>query len=191
MATLMKNQSDLETDLLERIHQGDPEAEKLLFDTFQVLPKISMMVRRRISAPREDLNDLINDIALSVIINLRKGMLDSAKGSLGTYIWGITRNKIRDYLKPNAVRKRQTQELDESYLTFHDRSLERKEERHQLRSAIRRLESKYRDALMMRYYEELSIKEMAEKLSLSVTQVYTRIHYALELLGNSIDINDN
>ena len=176
-----------ENELVHRICQGDKQAEQFLFRHYELLGKIGMMVRQRVKASKEDQRDLVNDIAYSMIINLRKGMFDPDKGSLSTYLWGITRNKIRDYLKPNAARKRNTDLLEEGHLVTYDDTIENNERSRILKKGISQLETKYRQILQLRYFEELTIPEIVEKIDLKPSQVYSRIHYALRLLEEELD----
>lgn len=171
-----------ESALLKRIASGDSEAEQLLFEHFKLYDKIRMMVRHRIQAEPDAEADLISDIIASLLINLRKGMFDPEKGSLGNYAFGIARNRIRNYLRPTEVIKRQTSEIDETHQIYEDLSLENSETAEVLSRSIKNLAIKYQQVLMLRYYENYSIPEIADQLGLSATQVYSRIHYALELL---------
>ncbi len=139
------------------------------------------MVRARVQASREDQNDLINEVLMSILGNLRRGMFDPEKGQLGSYLWGIARNKIRDFFK-RVAQDRQHDAIAEDLPDFHPDPFERQQKRRQLHNALQKLDEKYRIVLTLRYQEELEIEDIAGQLGLTHTQVYNQIHYGLRLL---------
>lgn len=173
--------------LLRRIQSGDPEAEQELFVKGNLLEKISMMVRHRIQDPPEAQQELVSDIVMSLLLSLRKGMFDPEKGSLGTYAYGVARNKIRNYYRPSVSNKRQGTTLMENHLIFEDNRLEEAEITRAMERVLKNLAPRYREVIILRYYEELSINEIARRIHLTPKQVYSRIHYGLELIRAEID----
>lgn len=169
-------------ELFQRIANGDREAEVELLTILQLYTRVKLIVDSRLSARAADKEDIVSDVIVALLVNLRKGYYDPAKSAFTTYAWAITANKIRDYLRPGATKKRSADSLEEHHLVHIDQSLEERELQHQLRRAVKSLPSKYRRILMMRYFEELTIREIAAQLNLSENQVYNRIHYALALI---------
>ena len=87
-----------ETELIKRIYKGDPQVENELFSQFD--SRIVRKVRFSIGMNNEDWQDVVSEIQVAMLNNLREGKFDVARGvSLGTYVFGITMNKIRDYFK--------------------------------------------------------------------------------------------
>jgi len=173
-----------ESDLLYRIKCGDHSAERELFKRYSVMERVETMVHTRVHAPLSDRRDLIGDILFSILISLRKGHFDPQRGEIGSYIWGIARNKIRDYLKPGYGRQTFTI-IEEILLDEQDNSFQ-EERRDRLKAALKKLDQKYRQVIFMRYYEEMKINEIARKLQLEPPQVYNRIHYAISLIREII-----
>lgn len=171
-----------EIDLVARIKDGDPVAESELIKRFKVIERIEVMIRARIYTNREDQDDLINDVLLSVVTNLRRGMYNPEKGALGSYLWGIVRNKLRDFMKPNAARERNMAALEPNLVDFNESALVKNERKNMLRTLVKQLDWKYQEILILRYYEDLSIDDIASQLELTSMQVYNRIHYALALM---------
>jgi RNA polymerase sigma-70 factor (ECF subfamily) len=60
--------------------------------------------------------------------------------------------------------------------------IEREERRQELRKKLRRLEPKYQEVLYLRYFEGLSVQEIAQRLNLPPRRVSERINYATKLL---------
>ena len=107
----MKNPDNLienEQKLLQRIARGEKTAEQELLKRHAIVEKIEMMVYTRLNAPKEDKDDLVGKILLNVILNLRNGRYNPQKGDLNSYIWGIARNKIKDYLEKSKHLRHQT-----------------------------------------------------------------------------------
>ena len=177
-----KSSTPNENELINRIRSGDRSAEIELLEHFEVLKRIQIIVRTRLTATADDHQDLVSEILMAVLINIRDGKFDADRGKLCTYIWGIARNKIRDFLKPKAARHRQSIPLDDHHVRVQAFSLEKQEDMEILRSIVSGLDRKYQQIITMRYYDELSILEIAEQLELTSSQVYNRIHYALGLI---------
>ncbi len=179
---MSKSSPPTEIELISRIRSGDHSAEIELLEQFDVVKRVQIIVRTRLTAPQDDYQDLVSEIVMAVLINLRAGKFDPEKGKLCTYIWGIARNKIRDYLKPKAARHRQSLPLDDHHLSVQAFSMETKEDMALLRSVVASLDDKYKEIIILRYYKELAIEEIGQQLELSNSQVYNRIHYALGLI---------
>ena len=183
--TLTTMSSDLKS-LIERIRGGDADAERELLDKYYVIDRVRMMISRKLIASDEDKSDLLIEISSAFIISLREGMYDPGRGNLGSYLWGITSNRIGKFLRRKERRRIMTEMVSEP-VSAHCNSdviLEKAEQQKRLKRLIGRLDAKYQKVILLRYYEELAIPEIAEQLEIGERQVYNRIHYALRLLGN-------
>ncbi|WP_278280556.1 RNA polymerase sigma factor [Tepidibacter formicigenes] len=56
--------------------------------------------------------------------------------------------------------------------------------RNKVRNSILKLDIKYKEVIFLRYYNELSCNEIANKLNLNVNTVITRINRAKRILNN-------
>lgn len=172
-----------ETELVKRIYSGDARAETELFSHFDA--RIIRKVRFSIGTSNSDWQDLVAEIKIALLENLRDGKFDVDRGVLlGSYVFGITMNKIRDYFK-----FRKKQEIisaippDDNELSVDDEpEVERQELRKILRTLLEKLKLKYKEVLYLRYYEELSINEISLKIKLPPRRVSERINYAVKLL---------
>jgi len=176
--------SESDKELVRRIRAGDQESEKELFKRFN--DKISKLVSINLSRSSQHWEDVVAETQIAVLISLRQGRYDPEKGiSLSSYIYGITMNKIRDFYKFAKKEAMVSSEIPLETLKIsakEDADLEREELRQLLREAINQLKGKYKEVLYLRYYEELSIREISERLKLPSRRVSERIHYALKLL---------
>ncbi len=172
--------------LVQRIAQQDTLAERELLSLFG--SRIARKVKYAIGAGNDDWKDLVNDIILAVLENLRNGKFDMQRGTpLGSYIYGITNNKIHDYYK---LRKRQIQyqplERGADFDVAGEFEIERRELQALMKEMLKKLKYKYQQVLYLRYYEELSIAEISERIDLPPRRVSERINYAIKLLQKEI-----
>lgn len=171
--------------LIDKIAEGDIQAENELF--LHLVEKVKFIVRVRLKgkANLEDQNDIVSEIQHAVLMNLRKGAYDPAKGkSLEAYVIGIINNIIGQYFRKLINKKEmevedldgfaQNQESVLSGLLDEERSIK-------LRKCLQRLKPKYSEVLLLRVYEKKSIEEIAQKLNLERRRVSERINYAFKL----------
>ena len=175
-----------EAELLAEIQKGNTEAEQGLLSGLRIPARVEMMIRSRLQISDADLADMVAEVLLAILVNLRAGKFHAAKGSVSLYAWGIARNKIRDYLKPKADNQRQTAELDAVRSGVENYEVEKNEQRQILLKCIRQLAPRYRDVIIVRYHEGKNVEEIADKMALTPTQTYSRIHYALDLLRGQL-----
>lgn len=177
-----------EIELAEKIKSGDAEAENHLFLRFQ--GEIEMMVWARMSRePAENRADTMAKINAGILQSLRKGSFDPTKGkSLGAFIAGTTYNTIAMYFRK---KKTDRKFFDPGSMDDHPEpsanplqlnEMVSREEITQVKSCLRRLNPTYATALALRFYQDLSIGEMAEMLKLERRRVSERINYGLKLL---------
>ncbi len=169
-------------DLVKRIQAGETEAETRLFHKYG--PLIMRKVSSDLGAGNADWKDVAADAQLALLMSLRQGKFDVNRGtSLGSYIYGLTINKIRDYFKTQKRRPLITETLPECIVSAAQAyDMEKKEIQSQLKALLGKLKFKYKEVLYLRYYEDLSITEISEKINLPSKRVSERIHYAIKLL---------
>ena len=165
------------------IKQGDNQAEVDLISYFN--EKIKYKVCTSIGYKNNDWQDVVNDIEIALIESLRKGLFKKDIGiPLGSYVYGITQNKIRDYFKMKS--KNKNMYIEQSNINditgYEEFILENEEIRSILKELLTKLKIKYKEALYLRYYEELSISQISKKIKIHPRRVSERINYALKLL---------
>jgi RNA polymerase sigma-70 factor (ECF subfamily) len=181
-----------ESELVKNILQGSRQAENELFNLF--IEKITWKVRTMLGSSNDDWKDVAGECMMAVLVSLRKGKLDLNKGNMGTYIFGVTRNKIRDYYK---LKKRKgdkalrIDELSEKAVAINaEPEIEKKEFQGNVLSIINQLPPKYGEVLKLCYLEELSIKEAGQKLNIPPEEVSRRLWYGKQLLRNKYKNDD-
>lgn len=108
------------------------------------------------------------------------------RASLKTYLTKMTVNRSYDYLRSW---KQRTFSLLEQ-LTGTSRGVDyrvmQKEERGEITSAVLKLPVKYREVLLLYYYEDLQVNEVAEFLQVPVSTVKTRLQRGREKLKQAL-----
>jgi len=111
------------------------------------------------------------------------------RSSLKTYLTRMTINKCKDYLKSWHYRK---QVLTNSFSNRTRKTPNRfieQDEKLELADAVMQLSLKYREVIIHYYFEELSVLEIAQILSISDNTVKTRLRKARALLREQLKHN--
>jgi RNA polymerase sigma-70 factor (ECF subfamily) len=178
-----------ERQLVQRAQAGDFEAFTELISAHK--DRIYGLALR-LSGSREDAEDIVQDALLKAIDKIDQFRLES---SFGTWLYAIALNQARALL---ARRKQDDLRPIEDYLPGHQavdiesgragveapglfewKDPEKLFEEEELRQIIDRLVAelpyKYREAFLLRYDEELSVKEIADVINESEAATKSRI----------------
>lgn len=109
------------------------------------------------------------------------------EASLKTWIYSITLNVCRLKLQKGQTPQRLQQTLVrllrfESYIPTPEEAVTRQDERDLVWGAIMKLDDSFRLPILLRYYDNLPIAEIAQALGTSQRTVYVRLHKAHERL---------
>jgi len=178
-----------ESDLLERILNGELEAFDQLMKEYQEI--VYLNVNKIIQNSQISL-DLCQDIFLKIYKNFENFRFGS---SLKTWIIRISINESLSWVKKN---KNKMNEIcfNENESLCCENSTEnaetkiiQKEEIKKLNLAISNLNPKHGEAVILRYYENLSLKEIANILKCSEGVVKNILHRSLKKLRKEIESN--
>ncbi len=133
---------------------------------------------------RADAEDLCSDIFEKVQRKLPE--YDSSKASVGTWVFTITRNTLIDFFR----RKKPQEELDENLAddSAVDESLLNTETLSELAAALRQMPPQLTDIIVLRYYDQKPLTEIATLLGLSYGVVKLRHQSALKLLREKMEM---
>ncbi|TFD94375.1 sigma-70 family RNA polymerase sigma factor [Jeotgalibacillus sp. R-1-5s-1] len=113
------------------------------------------------------------------------------RSSLKTYLAKITVNKCHDHLR-SWKNKRSMLSVSMKHLLSADKSpeesFEHRETENELALCVLALPVKYREVIILYYYQELSITEMSGVLSCSDNTVKTRLRRAKKILQTKLDV---
>ncbi len=119
----------------------------------------------------------------------------NAIGSASAWIRRIVRNKAVDMLRKPA--KRETGQSDSYFAAIEDSSPTPEQEaligdeRRWLREALAVLNSDQREVIVLCYYQEMSVKEIADATGSAVNTVKTRLFYARRKLHDWIEAHNS
>ena len=139
--------------------------------------KVMGYIRARVQGSA-DAEDLCSDVFEKIFLKI--GDYDSEKSSLSTWIFTITRNTVIDFFR----RSHPSDELDENMADGSevDAHLLRTETLSELAAALRRLPVQMAEIIVLRYYDNKPLTEIAERLGISYGAVKLRHQAALQAL---------
>ncbi len=171
-----------ERELIARMRAGDFEAFSELIDAHK--DKIYALVHR-LAGNKENAEDIVQETFLKAIDNIGQFRGES---SFGTWLYAIALNLSRAHF---AREKQADLRPIESYLPSQGEAavghanlmdwqnphkiLESNELRETIGRALDSLPYKYREAFLLRYHNELSVKEIAKLTGQSVASAKSRI----------------
>ncbi|MBQ4280064.1 MAG: sigma-70 family RNA polymerase sigma factor [Rikenellaceae bacterium] len=185
----LKKLSDQE--LLNAYLSGDESAISVLIERHRkrVADYIFMMVKNR-----EITDDIFQDTFIKVIRFLGEGRYTES-GRFLSWVLRIAHNQVIDYFRQNKQQNLVT-EGDAGYDILNNRKLaegtiEDRMVSDQIESDVRKLieflPEEQREVVMMRYYMNLSFKEIAEQTNVSINTALGRMRYALINLRKLIE----
>lgn len=136
---------------------------------------------------KEMAEDIVQDVCVRAIENKNRFRGDA---TYKTYLMKMTINRSYDYLRSWTYR----QESVKSFVhqLFNGESVEhqllKKDERAQLGFEVLKLKPKYREVLVLYYYEDFKIHEIASLLDISENTVKTRLKRAREQMKQTLDM---
>lgn len=180
----MVNMSSMNDEQLVKAYaQGNNEAFDTLLNRHQ--ERIYNYILRIIK--NEDVaNDIFQDTFVKAIMNIRKGRYTDT-GRFPAWISRIAHNLIIDYFRQEKSENLQSCDIDEvdllnrkelSEATIED-ILITEQIHDDVRLLIDELPAAQREVLMMRYYRNMSFKEIAEATGVSINTALGRMRYAI------------
>ena len=162
--------------LAERVLGGDAVAFEFLFNRYK--EAIRRLFVQRLGSDR-DADDLLQETFIKVYINIHRY---SPEFTFGQWVYTIARNTFIDFVR----RRQEDLPFDEKFSapvssapTPEERFINL-QQRAQIENYLGRLTPRYRRLIVMRFFDEYSYEEIADKLSLPLGTVKTQIHRARE-----------
>jgi RNA polymerase sigma-70 factor (ECF subfamily) len=171
-------------DLMERTAQGDEEAFRLLVQRWE-RPILVFLERMLVS--REEAEDAGQETFLRVFAEARRYR---AEGQFRSWIFRIAGNLARSRLRRRRVLhwiRLEPQVVDPpDPAEGADRALERNESRRSVRAALARLPDRQREAILLRRYENLSYREIAAAMGVTVPAVESLLQRGMAALRKDL-----
>jgi RNA polymerase sigma factor (sigma-70 family) len=181
-----------EIELVKKISRGNRQAEDDLFTHF--IEQIAWIVQTKLGSTHEGWKDVVGDTIIAALINLRQGKFNVNRGNLGSYIYGITRNKIRDYFKKKKKQDEKKIRIDElseiDVIIKDDSELDRNIIHEKALDIINELPTKYGQVLKLIHCEGLSVKQISQRLNITPEEVSKRLWYGKQLIKKNYKKDD-
>ena len=173
--------------LAARVAANEPGALEELYDTTS---RMVFGLALRIVGDRAAAEEVTLDVYLQVWRQAAK--FDASRASFLSWLMLLARSRALDYLrsKPSKARK-QEQELDPAddrrFGAEGTSFVEARQMRESVSAALDGLDAARREAIELAFYEGCSHSEIAERLSLPLGTVKTRIRTGLQQLRSSLE----
>jgi RNA polymerase sigma factor (sigma-70 family) len=148
--------------------------------------RIARLVYRLLGEP-DEVEDVVQEVFLSVLQNFERFRGES---KLSTWLTAIALNKCRSHYRRRLLRPRSLLRLAKNPPASCDQvhPSEAAEVQQELRRAIQRLPAKYREPIVLRYFEELPVGEVGQVLGISANNVEVRLTRARQRLKEMLSI---
>ncbi|NTV44494.1 MAG: RNA polymerase sigma factor [Candidatus Yonathbacteria bacterium] len=166
--------SATDEDIARAVQEGDADAFGTIVERYE--PKLSRYARKFLTG-YDDITDAIQDVFIKVYENIQSY---DAKRPFSPWIYRIAHNEL-----VNILRKRKRQPIslfDPDTIFPHpvaketaDGEVIREELSREMERDLEKLDEKYREPIVLYYYEDMDYKAIAEILRIPVSTVGVRI----------------
>ena len=178
--------SHTDNELMQLIVERDSLAFSELYDRYN-----RMLVNyfyKMLWQDEEKSQDFMQDLFTKIV---EKPKSFDIKRNFKTWMFSVANNMCKNEYRKQAVRKNTSYNLDESYqikdtaMNAMD-SLQDTQFSEKLTVELAKLDEKQKSTFVMRYFQDLSIKEIAETLECSEGTIKSRLFYTLKKLTVSL-----
>ena len=172
--------------LLRRAGKGDEEAFALLYRRHQAaLYRFAL----RMSGNAWAAEEIVQDVFMTLMRDPKK--FDPARGTLGAFLYGVTRNRVLKHLERSPQRELPLEEKNENGsgpgivlldATTPAIQAEKRERAEQVWAAVVDLPAEFREAVVLCELEERSYEEAAELIGCPIGTIRSRLHRGRTLL---------
>lgn len=183
MDTTPENLTDEEIVL--RVQKGDSEIFGVLVDRYE---KKLLRYGKKFLAHPEDVQDIVQDVFIRAYRNIQS--FDLAQ-RFNPWIYRIAHNAYLNTMRRNSLAPL-TVDFDTVLVHFkYDDPSESEREQRDMRDLVERsmngLSAKYREVLILHYFEEMPYKDIADVLEIPIGTVSIRLKRAREALKKNIN----
>ncbi|MBW3494472.1 MULTISPECIES: sigma-70 family RNA polymerase sigma factor [Bacillus] len=170
---------------LYKMESGDQEAFQVIYE--YTCKDIYRTVVFLLGNQHQDVDDIVNE----VYIKMWKSVTNyDMNRSFRFWLHGIVVKQVQDWRRKSWRRfrifeKKKMYEQDRSYIM--DEGILHKETRNELAEVVQKLSYKHREVVIMRYFHEYSLDEIAVLLQIPVGTVKSRLHTALKRLRTEME----
>lgn len=166
--------------LVQRIKNGDPAAWEILVTKYY--DDIYAYCVRNCYGNRTLAEDLTQDIFLTLIKNIKNYRFT---GKFYNYLFTITINTCRNYYTKKRLVTTDLAAYQETLAATHqmDANLLLQEQQHVIQKALNQLNDSQKESLILKFYYDFKVKEIAKLTNVSVPTCQSRIQQGLKKLA--------
>ncbi len=161
------------------IQNGKSDVFEILINRYE--DKISRYLRKFLSN-KEDIEDILQDIFIKCFVNIQS--FDTQQ-RFSPWIYRIAHNEAVNLLKKNYIRPFSFDIFDETLPFVHPKAKEESVSKAEneiikryLDNIFDKLDSKYREIIILYFYEDMSYKDISDVLKIPISLVGVRIQRA-------------
>jgi len=169
-------------------YKKDPKYFAALVERY--IPKLTRYIKRRSAATSDDVEDLLQNIFIKVYRNINE--YDTSL-LFSSWIYRITHNEMIDWYR--REKRRSTLSLDDEaqdiiakLITEEDLTtrFSNQEQKQYIIDTLNTLDEKYKEILLLRFFEEKTYEEIADILKIPAGTVAVRINRAKKQLQKTL-----
>lgn len=183
---MAKYSSHTDNELMQLIVERDSLAFSELYDRYN-----RMLVNyfyKMLWQDEEKAQDFMQDLFTKIV---EKPKSFDLKRNFKTWMFSVANNMCKNEYRKQAVRKNTSYELDENY-QIKDTAMDAMDKlqdtqfSEMLNQELAKLDEKQKSTFVMRYFQDMSIKEIAEILDCSEGTIKSRLFYTLKKLTSTL-----
>ena len=183
LASSAKEKEDDEMALVEQFIQGNPDVFKVIIENNH--HDVATLANRILGWPGE-VDDMCQEVFLAAFLGLKKFKGNS---SLKTWLFKITINKCRTYqyrrmLGLRIFNKAIIQPVEHTHST--NKATTEDKNSMQIRRAVCSLPTRYREPIVLRYFNDMSIDQTSNLLGIKKSTLNVRLNRARNMLKNEL-----
>ncbi len=166
-------------EIVKSIQDGNKENYELIVERYE--KKLFFYIKKMINQPAEEVEDVLQEVFINSYINIQS--FDTKK-KFSSWIYRIAHNKSVDYIKKVKLKIKicEDDDLFEENNKLIEDVLVEEENKTQVFRSINLLEEKYKEVVLLYYYENKSYEEISEILRIPTNNVGVMLFRAKEKL---------
>ena len=175
-------------DLMRSYIEGDRMAFEQIYDRYEQY--MINFFYRKLWRDRIKAEDFTHDLFTKLID--KPDVYDPAR-PFKTWLFSVANNMCKNEYKKQEVRKNTGYDIPEGHeakdgAELPDKEVDKSNFNEQLKIELEKLNDKHREVFMLRHFEGLSLKEIAETLEINAGTVKSRLHHATKTLAEKLEV---
>jgi len=183
IASPAKEKEDDEKALVKQFIQGDPAAFKAIIENNH--HDVATLANRILGWPGE-VDDICQEVFLAAFLGLKRFKGNS---SLKTWLFKITINKCRTHQHRRMLWLRIFNKVlipPDEHSHSANKAATKDKNSLRIRRAVRSLPARYREPIVLRYFNEMSIDQTSNLLGIKKSTLNVRLNRARNMLKNEL-----